>query len=38
MLYFTQEGCPYCKQLVTVNFRDSRIVEKMRRNFMPVVI
>jgi len=38
MLYFMQDGCPYCKQLVTVNFRDPRIADKMRRNFMPVVI
>ena len=38
MLYFMQEGCPYCKQLVTANFRDARIVEKMRRSFMPVTI
>jgi thioredoxin-related protein len=38
MLYFMQDGCPYCKQLVTVNFRDPRIVERMRRNFMPVAI
>jgi thioredoxin-related protein len=38
MLYFTQEGCPYCKQLVTVNFRDAAIIEKTRRHFMPVAI
>jgi thioredoxin-related protein len=38
MLYFMQDGCPYCKQLVTVNFRDARIVDKMRRHFMPVAI
>ena len=38
MLYFMQEGCPYCKQLVTVNFRDPRIAEKMRRQFMSVAI
>ena len=38
MLYFMQEGCPYCKRLVTVNFRDPRIVEKTRRHFMPMVI
>jgi thioredoxin-related protein len=38
MLYFMQEGCPYCRQLVTVNWREPRIVEKMRRNFMPVAI
>lgn len=38
MLYFMQDGCPYCKQLVTVNFRDPKIVGKMRRHFMPVAI
>jgi thioredoxin-related protein len=38
MLYFMQDGCPYCKQLVTVNFREPRIVEKVRRHFMPVAI
>jgi len=38
MLYFTQEGCPYCKQLVTVNFRDPAIIEKTRGNFVPVAI
>jgi thioredoxin-related protein len=38
MVYFMQDGCPYCKQLVTVNFRDPRIVEKMRRHFMSVAI
>jgi thioredoxin-related protein len=38
MLYFAQEGCPYCKQLVTVNWRQDRIVEKTRRNFVPIAI
>jgi thioredoxin-related protein len=38
MLYFMQDGCPYCKQLVSVNFKEARIVEKLRRNFMPVAI
>jgi hypothetical protein len=38
MLYFAQEGCPYCKQLVTVNFRDPAIIEKTRRHFVAVVI
>lgn len=38
MLYFHQEGCPYCKQLVEVNFRDPKIVGKMRRHFSPVHI
>jgi thioredoxin-related protein len=38
MIYFMQDGCPYCRELVTVNFRDARIVEKMRRHFMSVRI
>jgi thioredoxin-related protein len=38
MVYFHQDGCPYCKQLVTVNFRDPKIVEKTRRHFMPLAI
>ena len=31
MLYFGQDGCPYCKQLIEVNFRQPRIVDKMRQ-------
>jgi thioredoxin-related protein len=38
MIYFMQDGCPYCRELVTVNFRDARIVAKMRRHFMSVRI
>ena len=38
MLYFMQDGCPYCKQLVTVNWRQAPIVQKTRRHFMPVAI
>jgi thioredoxin-related protein len=38
MVYFHQDGCPYCKRLVEVNFRDARIVEKMRRGFMSIEI
>lgn len=38
MVYFHQDGCPYCKRLVEVNFRDPRIVEKMRRHFMAIDI
>lgn len=38
MLYFAQDGCPYCKQLVTVNWRDPKIAEKMRRHFVSIVI
>lgn len=38
MVYFHQDGCPYCRQLVTVNFRDAKIVEKMRRNFVSLAM
>ena len=36
MLYFMQDGCPYCTQLVTVNWRQPEIVQKTRRHFVPV--
>jgi thioredoxin-related protein len=38
MLYFGQDGCPYCKQLMEVNFRQARIVDKMRKNFVALAI
>jgi thioredoxin-related protein len=33
MIYFGQNGCPYCKQLMIVNFTQADIVAKLRRNF-----
>ena len=38
MLYFWLEGCPYCKQLETVTFRDPAVVARMRREFVAVAI
>ena len=38
MVYFHQDGCPYCKRLVEVNFRDPAIVEKLRRHFVAIDI
>jgi thioredoxin-related protein len=38
MVYFHQNGCPYCRQLVEVNFRDARIVEHARRHFVAIDI
>jgi thioredoxin-related protein len=38
MLYFGQNGCPYCKQLMAVNFQAPAIVAKTRRNFDVVEI
>ncbi len=33
MLYFHQEGCPYCAQLVTENFADPELKSFIIRNF-----
>ncbi len=38
MLYFHQDGCPYCKRLVEVNFREPRIEEKMRKRFVSIAL
>lgn len=38
MVYFWQDGCPYCKQLVSVTFRDPTIVAKIRKDFVPIAI
>ncbi len=38
MLYFGQNGCPYCRQLMTVNFRTPAIVATTRRHFDVVEI
>jgi thioredoxin-related protein len=38
MLYFGQDGCPYCKQLMEVNFRQAPIVDKMRKGFVAIAL
>ncbi|MGE5170686.1 MAG: thioredoxin family protein [Rudaea sp.] len=38
MLYFGQDGCPYCKQLMVVNFSQRSIVEKTRKNFVAIAL
>jgi len=38
MLYFGQDGCPYCVQLMEVNFRQARIVEKMKKGFVALAL
>ena len=38
MLYFGQNGCPYCKKLMDVNFSDKAIVDKTRRHFDAIEI
>lgn len=38
MLYFHQEGCPYCRKLVLTSFTQQPIVEKMRRHFTAIAL
>jgi thioredoxin-related protein len=38
MLYFGQDGCPYCTKLMTTNFAQRGIAEKARRRFLPVAL
>jgi thioredoxin-related protein len=38
LLYFGQDGCPYCKALMKVNFGQPDIAETTRRNFTPIAL
>lgn len=38
MVYFGQDGCPYCKLLMQTNFSQRPIVEKTRRSFVAVAL
>ena len=38
MLYFWQEGCPYCKRLVETTLADRAIEERTRRHFVAVAL
>lgn len=38
MLYFWLEGCPYCRQVEEVTFRDPGVVHRMKRELVPVAI
>jgi thioredoxin-related protein len=38
MVYFGQDGCPYCKALMTVNFGPGPIADKTRRHFVAIAI
>ncbi len=38
MLYFYQDGCPYCKKLMEDNFGQRAIAEKTRRHFDVVAV
>jgi thioredoxin-related protein len=38
MIYFGQDGCPYCRELMRVNFSQKDIVEKTRTHFDAVAL
>ncbi|HZO04389.1 MAG TPA: thioredoxin fold domain-containing protein [Burkholderiales bacterium] len=38
MLYFGQDGCPYCKRLMEVNFRQATIVQKAQRQLVALAL
>jgi thioredoxin-related protein len=38
MVYFGQDGCPYCTELMRVNFSQKDIVDKTRRHFNAIAI
>jgi thioredoxin-related protein len=38
LVYFGQDGCPYCKLLMQTTFAETRIVDKTRRQFVPVAL
>jgi thioredoxin-related protein len=38
MLYFGQDGCPYCKELLQTNFSQPEIVEQTRRTVLPIAL
>ena len=38
MLYFGQDGCPYCKALMKVNFGDPAIVAATRKHYVAIAL
>lgn len=38
LLYFGQDGCPYCKELLQNNFSQPDVVAKTRRHFVAVAL
>ena len=38
MIYFGQDGCPYCRELMRVNFSQKDIVDQARGNFIAVAV
>jgi len=38
MVYFGQDGCPYCTALMATNFSQQKIVEKTRKHFVAIAL
>lgn len=38
MVYFGQDGCPYCRELMRVNFSQKAIADATRRHFIAVAL
>ena len=38
MVYFGQDGCPYCKEFMVTNFSQRSIVEKTRKHFVAIAL
>lgn len=38
MIYFGQDGCPYCAKLMQVNFKQKNIVDYTRKHFLPIAL
>jgi len=38
MIYFGQDGCPYCRALMQTNFTQPRLVQKTRSNFVALAL
>jgi thioredoxin-related protein len=38
MIYFGQDGCPYCTQLMVTNFSQRNIVAKTRKHFVAIAL
>jgi thioredoxin-related protein len=38
MLYFGQDGCPYCRALMQTNFTQPQIVAKARKHFVAIAL
>ncbi len=38
LVYFGQDGCPYCKLLMQTTFTETRVVDLVRRGFVPIAL